>query len=159
MHLPRPFAREMEADKPPVLWLLAYDCSHGAMQVHVEYPKSRSMLLGCGWKSFARAHNIEDGHVLRFKLAQDDMLSIKFYGRRGYAGGAPERIFGGDATLLGGRRFCWSVRRGFGTCWRILDGYASLRRGAFARVCVEGHAEGPRHTLNSNALSWSGAPA
>lgn len=73
----------MEAAKPPVLWLRAYGCSHSAMQVHVEYPKRRSMLLGRGWKACARAHSLEDGHVLRFKLAEDNMLSVKFYGRSG----------------------------------------------------------------------------
>ncbi|KAE8796070.1 l-ascorbate oxidase-like protein [Hordeum vulgare] len=83
LHLPRPFARAMEAAKPPVLWLRAYGFSHGAMQVHVEYPKCLSMLLGRGWKAFVRAHNLEDGHVLRFKLAEDDMPSVKFYGRSG----------------------------------------------------------------------------
>ncbi|KAE8806316.1 L-ascorbate oxidase-like protein [Hordeum vulgare] len=71
----------MEAAKPLVLWLRAYGCSHGAMEVHVEYPKRRSMLLGRGWKAFARAHSLEDGHVLHFKLAEDNMLSVKFYGR------------------------------------------------------------------------------
>ncbi|KAE8803698.1 l-ascorbate oxidase-like protein [Hordeum vulgare] len=81
LHLPRPFARAMESAKPPVLWLRAYSCSHGAMQVHVEYPKRRSMLLGRGWKAFARAHSLKDGHVPRFKLVEDNMLSIKFYGR------------------------------------------------------------------------------
>ncbi|KAE8812604.1 L-ascorbate oxidase-like protein [Hordeum vulgare] len=83
MHLPRPFARAMEAAKPLVLWLRVYGCSHGAMQVHVEYPKCHSMLLGRGWKAFSRAHIIEDGHVLRFKLAEDNMLSVKFYGCSG----------------------------------------------------------------------------
>ncbi|KAE8798291.1 L-ascorbate oxidase-like protein [Hordeum vulgare] len=53
------------------------------MQVHVEYLKCRSMLLGRGSKAFARAHSLEDGHVLRFKLAEDNMLSVKFYGRSG----------------------------------------------------------------------------
>ncbi|KAE8771959.1 l-ascorbate oxidase-like protein [Hordeum vulgare] len=73
----------MEAAKPPVLWLRAYGCSHGTMEVHVEYPKRCSMLLGLGWKAFARAHRLEDGDVLHFKLAEDNMLSIKFYGRSG----------------------------------------------------------------------------
>ncbi|KAE8820115.1 l-ascorbate oxidase-like protein [Hordeum vulgare] len=79
MHLPRPFARAMGATKPPVLWLRAYGCAHGAMQVYMEYPECRSMLLGRGWKAFARAHNLEDGHVLHFKPAEDNMLSVKFY--------------------------------------------------------------------------------
>ncbi|KAE8821632.1 l-ascorbate oxidase-like protein [Hordeum vulgare] len=71
----------MEAAKPPVLWLRAHGCSHGAMLARVQYPKSHSMLLGRGWKAFARAHSLEDGHILRFKLADVNMLSVKFYGR------------------------------------------------------------------------------
>ncbi|KAE8782105.1 L-ascorbate oxidase-like protein [Hordeum vulgare] len=53
------------------------------MQVHVEYPKCRSMFLGRGWKAFARTQNLEDGHVLCFKLAEDNMLSVKFFVRSG----------------------------------------------------------------------------
>ncbi|KAE8797070.1 l-ascorbate oxidase-like protein [Hordeum vulgare] len=83
LHLPCPFATAMEAAKPPVLWLRAYGYSHDTMQVHVEYPKRCSMLLRRGWKAFAPAHSLEDGHVLRFKLAEDDMPAIKFYGLSG----------------------------------------------------------------------------
>ncbi|KAE8812857.1 l-ascorbate oxidase-like protein [Hordeum vulgare] len=87
----------MEAAKPPVLWLRAYGCSHGAMQVHVEYPKRRSMYLGQGWKAFARAHNLEDRNVLRFKLVEDNMLSVKFYGRSGVClGCCKERSSGAE---------------------------------------------------------------
>ncbi|KAE8774153.1 L-ascorbate oxidase-like protein [Hordeum vulgare] len=53
------------------------------MQARVEYPKRHSMLLGRGWKAFARAHSLKDGHILRFKLAEENMLSVKFYGRSG----------------------------------------------------------------------------
>ncbi|KAE8771765.1 glutathione transferase GST 23-like [Hordeum vulgare] len=91
----------MEAAKPPVLWLRAYDCSHGAMQVHMEYTKRRSMLLGRGWKAFSRAHNLEDWHVLCFKLAEDDMLSVKFYGRSGFEPAHHRR----DGTFTGCRFF------------------------------------------------------
>ncbi|KAE8766433.1 l-ascorbate oxidase-like protein [Hordeum vulgare] len=83
LHLPRPVSSAMEAAKPPVLWLQAFGCSHGAMHVHMEYPKCCSMLLGRGWKAFARAQNLKDGHILRFKLAEDNMLSVKFYRRSG----------------------------------------------------------------------------
>ena len=51
------------------------------MPVHVEYPKRRSMLLWQGWKAFAHAHSLKVWHILRFKLAEDNMLSVKFYGR------------------------------------------------------------------------------
>ncbi|KAI4994165.1 hypothetical protein ZWY2020_029213 [Hordeum vulgare] len=95
LHLPRPFARAMEAAKPPVLWLRAYGCFHGAMQMHVEYLKRRSMLLGRGWKAFARAHNLEDGHILCFKLAEDNMLSVMFYGCSGVRLGCCEESSSG----------------------------------------------------------------
>ncbi|KAE8809996.1 l-ascorbate oxidase-like protein [Hordeum vulgare] len=76
--------------RPSVLRLRAYGCSHGAMQVNVEYLKNHSMLLGRVWKAFARAYNLEDGHVLRFKLAKEDMISVKFYGRSGVCLGCYE---------------------------------------------------------------------
>ncbi|KAE8788451.1 L-ascorbate oxidase-like protein [Hordeum vulgare] len=85
----------MEAAKLPILWLRAYGCSHGAMQVHVNYPKRRSMLLGRGWKAFARAHSLEDRHIPRFKLAEDNMLSVKFYGRSGVRLGCCEESSSG----------------------------------------------------------------
>ncbi|KAE8784908.1 l-ascorbate oxidase-like protein [Hordeum vulgare] len=96
MHLPRPFSRAMEAIKPPILWLRVYGCSLGAMHVHVEYPKCCSMLLGRAWKAFARVHNLEDGHVLQFKLAEDNMLSVKFYGHSGVRLGCYEESSSGD---------------------------------------------------------------
>ncbi|KAE8791818.1 l-ascorbate oxidase-like protein [Hordeum vulgare] len=86
----------MGAAKPPVLWLRAYGCSHGAMLVHVEYPKHSSMLLGRGWKAFARAHSLKDGHILCFKLAEDNMLSAKFYGHTGVRLGCCDESSSGD---------------------------------------------------------------
>ncbi|KAE8794078.1 L-ascorbate oxidase-like protein [Hordeum vulgare] len=65
------------------------------MQVHVEYPKRRSMLIGRGWKAFAQAHSLEDGHVLRFKLAEDNMLSVQFYGCSGVRLGCCEESSSG----------------------------------------------------------------
>ncbi|KAE8770168.1 L-ascorbate oxidase-like protein [Hordeum vulgare] len=60
------------------------------MQVHAEYPKPHSMLLGSGWKAFARAQGLEDGYVLRFKLTEARMLVVKFYGRSGVRLGCSE---------------------------------------------------------------------
>ncbi|KAE8796385.1 l-ascorbate oxidase-like protein [Hordeum vulgare] len=81
----------MEAARPPVLWLRAHGYSHGAMQARMEYPKRHSMLLGRG----ARAHGLEDGHILRFKLAEENMLSVKFYGRSGVCLGCCEESIRG----------------------------------------------------------------
>ncbi|KAE8812307.1 l-ascorbate oxidase-like protein [Hordeum vulgare] len=94
LHLPYTSAT-MEATKPSILWLRVYDCSHGAIQVHVEYPKLHSMLLGRVWKAFAHAHILEDGHIHRFKQAEDDMLSVKFYGRSGVRLGCCEESSSG----------------------------------------------------------------
>ncbi|KAE8766787.1 l-ascorbate oxidase-like protein [Hordeum vulgare] len=86
----------METAKPPALWLWVYGCSHDAMQVHVEHPKRRSILLGRGWKAFARAHSLEDGHILLCKLEDDKMLSVKFYGRSGVRLGSCEESSSGS---------------------------------------------------------------
>ncbi|KAE8813618.1 L-ascorbate oxidase-like protein [Hordeum vulgare] len=83
LRLHHPFARVMEVDRPPVLWLRAHGCCNGAAQVDVEYPERGVMFLERGWKSFARAHNLMDGHVLRFKMMEADLLSVKIYGRSG----------------------------------------------------------------------------
>ncbi|KAE8811996.1 l-ascorbate oxidase-like protein [Hordeum vulgare] len=99
LHLPRPFASAMEAAKQPVLWLRVYGCSHGTMQVHMEYPKRRSMLLGRSWQAFARTNSLEDGHILRFKLAEDNMLSVKFYGHSGVLLGCCEESSSGAECL------------------------------------------------------------
>ncbi|KAE8815724.1 l-ascorbate oxidase-like protein [Hordeum vulgare] len=80
----------MEVATPAVLWLRAHGCSHSTMQAHVEYPKSHSMLPGRGWKAFARAHSLDDGHILRFKIAEENKLSVKFYGRTGVRPGCCE---------------------------------------------------------------------
>ncbi|KAE8816065.1 hypothetical protein D1007_06386 [Hordeum vulgare] len=65
------------------------------LAVHTEYPKRRSMLLGQGWKAFARARSLEDGHILRFKLAEANMLFVKFYGRSRVRLGCCEEISSG----------------------------------------------------------------
>ncbi|KAE8803184.1 L-ascorbate oxidase-like protein [Hordeum vulgare] len=85
----------MEAAGPPVLWLRAHGFSHGAMQAHMQYPKRHPMVLGRGLKAFARAHSLEDGHTLCFKLMEDDMLSIKFYERSGVRLGCCEESSSG----------------------------------------------------------------
>ncbi|KAE8793028.1 L-ascorbate oxidase-like protein [Hordeum vulgare] len=53
------------------------------------------MLLGRGWKAFARAHGLEDWHVLCFKMVEVDMLSVKFYGRSGMRLGCCEESSSG----------------------------------------------------------------
>ena len=57
---------------------------HGNMWVNTGFPAPQVMLLRWGWKTFARAHCLMDGHVLCFKLAESDLLSIKVFRRSGH---------------------------------------------------------------------------
>ncbi|KAE8770994.1 l-ascorbate oxidase-like protein [Hordeum vulgare] len=83
LYLPRPFAMVIEIDQPRGVWLQVHGCSNGAVYADAEYPTSRGMILRCGWKTFTRAHNFMSGHVLRFKMVEVDMLSVKIYGHSG----------------------------------------------------------------------------
>ena len=46
------------------------------------------MLLGKGWKAFARSHHLTRGQYLSFEYDGDEMLSVKIFradgGREGY---------------------------------------------------------------------------
>ncbi|KAE8775534.1 l-ascorbate oxidase-like protein [Hordeum vulgare] len=85
----------MEEEKPLMLWPQVHGCGNGDVPVVVEHPGPRLMFLGRGWKSFARAHNLWDGHVLRFKMTADNLLSIKLYGSLGaHLGCCKERSSG-----------------------------------------------------------------
>ncbi|KAE8803429.1 l-ascorbate oxidase-like protein [Hordeum vulgare] len=57
-----------------------HGCGNGVVPVVAERTGPRTLFLGRGWKSFARAHSLWNGHVLRFKKLADNMLSIKLYG-------------------------------------------------------------------------------
>ncbi|KAE8791815.1 l-ascorbate oxidase-like protein [Hordeum vulgare] len=81
--LPRPFAKVMEVDKPQGVCLHAHGCSNGAIYNSADYAAPRVMLSRHGWKNFGRANNFMAGHVLRFKLVEAYMLSIKIYGHSG----------------------------------------------------------------------------
>ncbi|KAE8814723.1 l-ascorbate oxidase-like protein [Hordeum vulgare] len=83
LRLPRPFAKVMEVDKLQGVWLRVHGCRNSVMYIDAEYPAARVMLLRRGRKTFARAHNFMAGHVLRFKLVEVDMVSVKIYGHSG----------------------------------------------------------------------------
>ncbi|KAE8811119.1 l-ascorbate oxidase-like protein [Hordeum vulgare] len=80
---PNACAKAMEKEKPPMLWLRLHGCGNGTVPVAVEHARPLLMFLGRGWKSFSRAHNLLDGHVLRFKMMADNLLSVKLYGSSG----------------------------------------------------------------------------
>lgn len=70
----------MEGEGSPTLWLPMHGCGNGADPVGTERAGPRALFLGHRWKSFVRAHNLWNGHVLRFKKIADNILSIKLYG-------------------------------------------------------------------------------
>ena len=53
------------------------------MRVGVDFPAPHIMYLRRGWKTFAHAHSLSEGHVLHFKLMESGLLSIKIFGRSG----------------------------------------------------------------------------
>ena len=83
LRLREPFARVLEVDQPSRLRLHIKGCCNGDMWANMEFPVPHVMLLRCGWKTFARAHCLMKGHILRFKLVEADLLSIKVFGRSG----------------------------------------------------------------------------
>ncbi|KAE8772269.1 l-ascorbate oxidase-like protein [Hordeum vulgare] len=83
LELPIAFPKLMSEEKLPMLWLRVHGCGNSAVLVAVEQPGSRLQFHGRGWKSFARAHNIWDGHVLPFKMMADNLLSVMIYGTSG----------------------------------------------------------------------------
>jgi hypothetical protein len=83
LRLPGPFAMVMEVEQPHGLKLHMRGCCNGNMRVDVEFSAPHVMLLRHGWKTFACAHSLAEGHVLHFKLMEANLLSIKAFGRSG----------------------------------------------------------------------------
>ena len=83
LRLPTPFAQVMELDPPHALRLHMRGCGNNGMRVDVDFPTPRIMYLRRGWKTFARAHSLSEGHVLQFKLMENSLLSVKVFGRSG----------------------------------------------------------------------------
>ena len=66
-----------------MLWLHVRGCCNGVVWVNVEFPAPHVMLLRHGWKTFAHAHSLAEGHILHFKLLEANLLSIKVFRRPG----------------------------------------------------------------------------
>ncbi|KAE8766262.1 L-ascorbate oxidase-like protein [Hordeum vulgare] len=82
-----------------MLRLQVHGCGNGTVAVTVEQPGPRLLFLGRGWKIFARADNLWDGHVLHFKMMADNLLSVKIYGSSVRASAAAKRARAGLTTL------------------------------------------------------------
>nr|XP_020165625.1 B3 domain-containing protein REM20-like [Aegilops tauschii subsp. strangulata] len=83
LHLPTPFARVMELELPRALRLHMRGRRNGGRWVDVDFPAPHVMYLRRGWKTFARAHSLLEGHVLQFKLMESGLLSVKIFERSG----------------------------------------------------------------------------
>nr|XP_040243973.1 B3 domain-containing protein Os03g0212300-like [Aegilops tauschii subsp. strangulata] len=83
LRLPSFFAREMELEQSRALKLHMRGCGDGNTRVDVDFPAPHVMYLRHGWKTFARAHNFSEGHILHFKLMESGLLSVKIFGSSG----------------------------------------------------------------------------
>ena len=77
--LPDSFAMAMENNRPPGLWLQVEGCPNGPSWISVEYTADDSMLLGQGWKSFARSRRLTRGQYLACKYDGDATLTVKIF--------------------------------------------------------------------------------
>src|SRR3954464_12493646 len=80
LHLPTPFAREMELDPPESLRLHMRGCWISGTWVRVDFPAPHVMYLRRGWKTFAHIHRLTEGLTLHFKLMEGGLLSVKVFG-------------------------------------------------------------------------------
>lgn len=80
LQLSTPFARVMEQDPPHALRLHMRSCRNDNMWADVDFPRPHVMYLRQGWKTFAHAHSLSEGHVLHFKLMESDLVSVKVFG-------------------------------------------------------------------------------
>ena len=80
LHLPTPFAQEMELDPPQALRLHMRGCRNSDTWADVDFPAPHVMYLCRGWKTFARIHSLTAGLILYFKLMENGLLSVKVFG-------------------------------------------------------------------------------
>jgi hypothetical protein len=73
----------LEVGQPPRLRLRTEGCCNGDMWANTGFPAPHVMVLRRGWKTFARAHSLAEGHILHFNLVESDLFSVKVFGRSG----------------------------------------------------------------------------
>ena len=66
----------MDDDRPTNYWLQVDSCPNGPSSVEVEYTVDDFMLLGRGWKEFARSHHLTQRQYLAFEYDGDATLSV-----------------------------------------------------------------------------------
>ena len=73
------FAMAMANRRPEGFWLQVEDCPNGPSWVLAEYAPDDAILLGKGWKAFARSRRLSKGQFLAFRFDGDQTLLVKIY--------------------------------------------------------------------------------
>ena len=79
LYLPDSFAAAMANRRPGGFWLQVEDCPNGPSWVVAEYTPDDAILLGRGWKAFARSRRLSKGQFLAFRFDGDQTLLVKIY--------------------------------------------------------------------------------
>ena len=79
LYLSDSFAMAMVNRRLASFWLHVEGCPNGPSWVFAKYALDESMLLGKGWKLFARFHHLTRGQCLAFQFDGDQTLSVKIY--------------------------------------------------------------------------------
>ena len=76
--MPDSFAMAMANRRPRGFWLQVEDCPNGPSWVVAEYAPDNAILLGKGWKAFARSRRLSKGQFLAFRFDHQTFL-VKIY--------------------------------------------------------------------------------
>ena len=79
LYLPDSFAMAMANRRLEGFWLQVEDCPNGPFWVMAEYAPDDAILLGKGWKAFARSRRLSKGQFLAFRFDGDQTLLVKIY--------------------------------------------------------------------------------
>ena len=79
LYLSDSFAMAMVNRRPAGFWLQVDGCPNGPSWVLTEYASDDAILLGKGWKSFARFRRLTRGLYVAFQFDGDQTLLVKIY--------------------------------------------------------------------------------
>ena len=79
LRLPRAFAEKLQGMVAATMHLKMEDCENGSWAVKTAVSAGGNLYLGQGWKSFAQAYKLEQGHFLCFEFDGDNGFFIKIF--------------------------------------------------------------------------------
>ena len=79
LYLPDSFAMALANRRPEGFWLQVEGCPNGPSWVLAEYAPDDDVLLGKGWKAFARSRRLSKGQFLAFRFDGDQTFLVKIY--------------------------------------------------------------------------------